>query len=59
MNTKNFVKARLKGKIIEVQITASSEEMADKFFDMLESLVAKGFQVDLEQAWKKDSDDES
>jgi hypothetical protein len=48
---KNQFEARKRGKIIELRIIASSEEMADKFFDLIEIFSTKVLRIDLEQEW--------
>jgi len=51
--TKNLLKAGLKNNIIEIKIICTSEEVANKIFDVLESSVMPPNQLDLEQEWNK------
>jgi hypothetical protein len=51
---KNQFAARKNGKIIEIRIIASSEEMADKFFDMIELFSTNALRIDLEREWRGD-----
>lgn len=51
---KNQLEAKLKDKIITVKITATSEEMANKLFDLIETFGLTAFKVDLEREWNKE-----
>lgn len=54
--TKNVLKAGLKDNIIEIKITCTSEEIANKIFDALESSVIAAVRFDLEQKWENNNE---
>lgn len=41
-----------KGNVVKIEIIATSEEMADKFFDLVETFGTAAFRFDLESEWK-------
>lgn len=51
---KNRIEARKEGNMIQLKITATSEEMADKIFDLIELFGTTAFRIDLENQWKRD-----
>lgn len=55
---KNRIEAVKKGKVIEIKIIANSEEMADKFFDLIEAFGIAVIKVDLEREWEKSEEDD-
>jgi hypothetical protein len=52
--SKNIIEARKEGSTIEIKIIASSEEMADKLFDMIELFGTAAFRIDIEKEWESD-----
>ncbi len=55
--SKNHFKVIKKGKIIELEITASSEEMAEKMFDAIEFLGVEVLRFDLAQEWQNNENE--
>lgn len=51
--TKNRIEARKEGNVVEIRFIASSEEMADKIFDLIEAFGVAAIRVDLERDWKE------
>lgn len=54
---KNRIEARLEGNVVELRFIASDEEMAHKFFDLIEAFGCAAVRVDLEREWKKQEDE--
>lgn len=50
---KNKLEAKLKDKVITIKITATSEKMANRIFDLIETFGLATFKVDLEREWKE------
>lgn len=53
---KNRIQMRKVGNVVEIKIVATSEEMADKFFDFVEQLSTAAFRFDLEETWKNNNE---
>lgn len=50
---KNRIVATKDGNVVQAMITATSEEMADKIFDLFELFATTVGRIDLEKEWRK------
>jgi len=51
---KNKIEARLEGDVIEIRITANSNEKANQIFDLLETFGIELVRADLNREWEKE-----
>lgn len=49
--SKNRLEATQNGKLIEIKFTATSEAMADQFFELIELFAITAARIDLENEW--------
>lgn len=54
MAEKNHIFMGRDGKRIDIQITATSEAMAEKLFQAVELALIEGIRIDLEDQWRRD-----
>jgi tRNA threonylcarbamoyladenosine modification (KEOPS) complex Pcc1 subunit len=56
MTEKNHISMGLKGRAIDIHITATSEEQARKMYEAIERSLIEAIRIDLESEWSRDDD---